>query len=437
MTGITANNKPYDGTTAATLNTGGASCMRVVSGDTGVTFSAAGATGTFASPDVANGIAVQVAGITFGGTTQDGTAASVDYTLTQPTTTANISQATLTVTGITAHNKPYDGTETATLNTSSAALVRAVSGDTGVTFSAAGATGTFASPDAASGITVQVAGITFSGTTQDGTAASVDYTLTQPTTTANIGQATLTVTGITANNKALRRHHSGNAQHRARRPGWGGQRRHGRDVQCRGGHGHVCLAQRGQRHHGAGGRHHRRRHDSGRYGGERGLHADGDDDGEHCPGRVGDDHGRRGPFTYTGSAHSGFGTVTGAGGLNTSATSFTYSANSNGTGTADRTDAGTYYVTAHYAGDANHMASDGAAVAVTIKPLAVNLTGSRTYDGTTGAASSILTVSNAISGDTVNVASGTGTLASKNAGRNRSLLSVRWHSAITRPATTR
>lgn len=50
--------------------------------------------------------------------------------------------------------------------------------------------------------------------------------------------------------------------------------------------------------------------------------------------------------------------VTGAGGLSTSATSLTY--------TGDQVDAGTYFVTAHYAGDANHLASDGAAVAITI-----------------------------------------------------------------------
>jgi hypothetical protein len=74
-----------------------------------------------------------------------------------------------------------------------------------------------------------------------------------------------------------------------------------------------------------------------------------------------------GPFTYNGSAQvGGSGTVTGAGRLSTAATSVTYSANADGTGTADMTNAGTYYVTAHYAGDANHLASDGAAVAVTI-----------------------------------------------------------------------
>ena len=58
--------------------------------------------------------------------------------------------------------------------------------------------------------------------------------------------------------------------------------------------------------------------------------------------------------------------MTGAGGLSTRAISLSYSANSNGTGVADQTDAGVYYVTAHYAGDANHTASDGSAVAVTI-----------------------------------------------------------------------
>ncbi len=93
-----------------------------------------------------------------------------------------------------------------------------------------------------------------------------------------------------------------------------------------------------------------------------------------------------GPFTYTGSAQvAGSGTVTGAGGLSTSATSLTYSANSDGTGTADQTDAGTYYVTAHYAGDANHLASDGLAVAIVIDKASSSTTtvgaGPFTYTG--------------------------------------------------------
>ena len=102
-----------------------------------------------------------------------------------------------------------------------------------------------------------------------------------------------------------------------------------------------------------------------------------------------------GPFTYNGSAQvGGSGTVIGAG-LSTSATSVTYAANANGTGTADQTDAGTYYVTAHFAGDANHLASDGSPVAITInKAASTTVTigdGPFTFDGTvhTGGSSTV------------------------------------------------
>src|SRR5206468_12050145 len=65
------------------------------------------------------------------------------YSLAPPTTTASITGRPLTVTGITASDKAYDGTTTATLTVSSAALVGVVTGET-VTLSTAGATGTFA-----------------------------------------------------------------------------------------------------------------------------------------------------------------------------------------------------------------------------------------------------------------------------------------------------
>ena len=111
-----------------------------------------------------------------------------------------------------------------------------------------------------------------------------------------------------------------------------------------------------------------------------------------------------GPYTYSGTAHAGgSGTVGGAGGLNSAATSITYSANADGTGTADLTDAGTYYVTAHYAGDANHLASDGAAVAIMINQATLTihaLTNAKVYDGTT-TASAIPTVSGLIGSDTI------------------------------------
>src|SRR5947207_4165398 len=87
-----------------------------------------------------------------------------------------------------------------------------------------------------------------------------------------------------------------------------------------------------------------------------------------------------GPFPSDGTPHAGgSGTVIGAGGLSASATSLTYS--------GDQIDAGVYSVTAHYAGDAKHFGSDGAAVAITINraPSATTTTGAGpfTYDGTT------------------------------------------------------
>src|SRR5205814_1672274 len=106
------------------------------------------------------------------------------------TAQADISAAGLTVSGITASNKTYDGNVTATLNTASAAL-NGVIGSDAVTLSAAGATGTFATKTVATSKTVAVAGLTISGTD------SGNYNLAQPTTTADISAKGLTVTGIT------------------------------------------------------------------------------------------------------------------------------------------------------------------------------------------------------------------------------------------------
>ena len=102
-----------------------------------------------------------------------------DYTLIQPTATANITPAPLTVTGITANSRAYDGKPTATLNTGSAALAGSFSGDA-VTLNLSGATGSFATKDVGNNITVIVSGLTIAG------AQASDYTLTQPTITANI-----------------------------------------------------------------------------------------------------------------------------------------------------------------------------------------------------------------------------------------------------------
>src|SRR5207253_5603682 len=102
VTGITANNKLYDANTSATLNTAGATLVGKVGSDV-VNLNTAGATGTFDTPSVGTGKTVTIAGLTISGTD------SGNYTLTQPTTTADITPRTLTVSGVTANNKIYDG----------------------------------------------------------------------------------------------------------------------------------------------------------------------------------------------------------------------------------------------------------------------------------------------------------------------------------------
>jgi hypothetical protein len=116
----------------------------------------------------------------------DGTDAG-NYFLTQPGTTANITNRSLTVTGITANNKMYDGTTNATLNLAGAALQGVVGADD-VTLNTNNAAGAFADPNTGVNKTVQVSGFGLSG------AAAGNYSLTQPAVTASITAATTTAT---------------------------------------------------------------------------------------------------------------------------------------------------------------------------------------------------------------------------------------------------
>ncbi|MFZ5858218.1 MAG: YDG domain-containing protein [Chloroflexota bacterium] len=186
ITGVTAQNKTYDRTTAATLNLGGATLVGVIAPDV-VTINSSGASAAFSSAS-AGTHAVTASGFGL-------TGAAGNYVLSaQPTVpNATINPVELTVTGITAEDKQYDGTKTATLDVSGATLVGVLSGDD-VTLDTSAAVGTFASAN------VGTWTVTVSGLTLDGTAKN-NYSLTQPTTTASILGATASVTGIVANDK--------------------------------------------------------------------------------------------------------------------------------------------------------------------------------------------------------------------------------------------
>ena len=97
------------------------------------------------------------------------------------TTTANILAATLSVTGIAADDKPFDGTTAATLETAGATLVGVVGSDD-VTLDTSEAVGTFDSPDVGNDKTVTITGLSLSGADAGNYVLSSDPV----TTTANI-----------------------------------------------------------------------------------------------------------------------------------------------------------------------------------------------------------------------------------------------------------
>ncbi|WP_411883176.1 YDG domain-containing protein [Polaromonas sp. YR568] len=183
VTGVTAQNKVYDTSTSATL--GGTATVMAMGSDV-VSVGGTG-TGAFGDKNVGMGKGVTVTGYTLGGTD------ALNYTLLQPASVAaNISQASLAVTGVTAQDKVYDTSTSATLG--GTAAVAALGGDV-VNLVGTGS-GVFADKNAGSGKAVTVSGYTLSGTD------AANYAIVQPTAvTANISQANLAVTGVTAQNK--------------------------------------------------------------------------------------------------------------------------------------------------------------------------------------------------------------------------------------------
>jgi YDG domain/Bacterial Ig-like domain (group 3) len=165
---FTAANKTYDGGTDATV------LARALSGTiSGDDVDLDGGTAAFSDKNVGTGKTVTLTGASLSG------ADAGNYVLDSvATTTANITPKPLTVTGITASDKTWDGNNTAVLNVSGAALVGVISPDV-VNLNTASATGTFDGTTVGSH-TVQIAGLTISG------ADAGNYSLVQPATTAAI-----------------------------------------------------------------------------------------------------------------------------------------------------------------------------------------------------------------------------------------------------------
>jgi hypothetical protein len=130
VTGVTAANKIYDGSKAATLS--GTATVSAIAGDA---VSLSGGTAAFADKNAGTGKVVTVSGYTLAG------ADAGNYNLAQPTgLSADITPARLTVSGIVAGDKVFDGGTTATVSTAGAVLGGKVGTDD-VTLSSTGAFG--------------------------------------------------------------------------------------------------------------------------------------------------------------------------------------------------------------------------------------------------------------------------------------------------------
>jgi|GEM_PF-2014478 len=173
ITGASAQNKVYDGTTAATVT--GAVLSSPLGSDT-VTL--VPGTWAFSSKDTGTAKPVVLSGASLSG------AQAADYALTLPTVTANITAKPLTISGAVAQNKVYDGTTAATVTGDT--LLGKVTGDA-VTLNLG--TATFDTKYVGTGKTVTVGTSSISG------AGATNYSLTQlGTLTANIVPDTVHVT---------------------------------------------------------------------------------------------------------------------------------------------------------------------------------------------------------------------------------------------------
>lgn len=153
---VTAADKVYDGNVAATLV---ATSADILLGDV---VNVTGLTGSFASRNVARdgagNVLAQVVTVS-GSAAALGGADGSNYVLgnaaSVPATTARITPRELSVSGITASDKVYDGNTTAVISVANAALANVVAADS-VSVSAQNAQGNFADKDVARGAAGQV-----------------------------------------------------------------------------------------------------------------------------------------------------------------------------------------------------------------------------------------------------------------------------------------
>lgn len=186
ITGLLVNDKTYDRLTSATIASYGALSGGVSGDEIGVVNS--GANASFGDYNAGANKVVTVSGLSLTG------ADAGNYNLANQTTTATINKAQLTIIGITADNKIYDATQTATVDSSLLQLVGKVSGDNEIAVS--GVTGAFDTKNVGVDKSVNLS------YTKSNSAAWSNYVVTdQISTKASITPATLTLSGASGVSK--------------------------------------------------------------------------------------------------------------------------------------------------------------------------------------------------------------------------------------------
>jgi glucuronoarabinoxylan endo-1,4-beta-xylanase len=165
VTNLLALDKVYDGTTNATLNATQSGLDGVLNGDN-ATLISSNAVGCFADKNVGTNKPVTVSGLALGGDV------ATNYTLLQPTdVTASITPTGMTVSGVTAASKVYDGTTNAQLSGTAILNGQMTNDDVGLVTSNAVA---FFADATVGAKPVTVTGYTLAG------ADAGNYTLAQP-----------------------------------------------------------------------------------------------------------------------------------------------------------------------------------------------------------------------------------------------------------------
>ncbi|MEW5834970.1 MAG: GLUG motif-containing protein [Pseudomonadota bacterium] len=153
LSGLTAANKIYDGSSAASV-TGWGSLSGIVGSDA-VSLINSSASAAFADANAGIGKTVTVNGLSLTG------AGAGNYVINAQTTTADITPKALTLSGLTASNKVYDGTTAA--NISGWGSLVGIIGSDAVSLVTSGSSADFADANVGTGKAVTVGGLTLGG----------------------------------------------------------------------------------------------------------------------------------------------------------------------------------------------------------------------------------------------------------------------------------